>query len=49
MGYYHSWPYNPVRTCFHVYVITFHVYIFMCENKDDDDDDDDDEVNGYRR
>jgi len=31
---------NPVRTRFHVYVITFCVYVFMCENKDDDDDDD---------
>jgi len=30
---------NPVRTRFHVYVITFCVYVFMCENKDDDDDD----------
>jgi len=25
----HLWPYNPVHTCFHVYVTTF-----TCENKD---------------
>jgi len=26
-----SWPYNPVYTCFqfHVYVLTFYVYVFM--------------------
>jgi len=41
LGYYqcHSWPYNPVHTCFHVYVITFYMYVFMCENKADDNGD----------
>ena len=37
----HSWPHNPLHTCFRVHVITFYVCVFMCENKDDDDDDDD--------
>jgi len=43
LGYYqcHSWPCNPLHTCFHVYVITLYLYVFMCENKDDDDYDDD--------
>ena len=34
----HLWPYNPVHTCFHVYVTTF-----TCENKDVD------EIRAYRR
>ena len=51
VGYYqcHSWPYNPIHICFHVYVLTFYVYVFICENKDDDDDDDENCVNRFKR
>jgi len=39
LGYHqcHLWPYSQFHTCFRVYVITFYVYVFMCENKDDDE------------
>jgi len=35
LGYYqcHSWPYNPLHTCFHVYVITLYLYVLCVRIK----------------